>query len=62
MDEQGQNHQNHGAKGGHQDGADGPGLQAGLDVHAGEVGDHVEVGVVQVAGAHGGGPWQPDRG
>lgn len=34
------------------EGGNRPCLQAGLDVHAGEVGHHMEVGVVEVAGAH----------
>lgn len=37
-----------------QNGADGPGLQAGLDVHSTEVGHDMEIAVVQEGRAHGG--------
>ena len=43
VDEEAQDADDDGTENGNQDGTDGPGLQAGLDIHAAEAGNHVEV-------------------
>ena len=47
VDEEAQDADDDGTENGNQDGTDGPGLQAGLDIHAAEAGNHVEVAIVQ---------------
>ena len=54
VDEEAQDADDDGTENGNQDGTDGPGLQAGLDIHAAEAGNHVEVAIVQEGRAHGG--------
>ena len=46
VDEEAQDADDDGTENGNQDGTDGPGLQAGLDIHSTEVGYHVEITVV----------------
>ena len=41
VDEEAQDADDDGTENGNQDGTDGPGLQAGLDIHAAEAGNHV---------------------
>ena len=54
VDEEAQDADDDGTENGNQDGTDGPGLQAGLDIHAAEAGNHVEVAIVQEGRTHGG--------